>query len=116
MTLAQKTLLARSKAMGIMEKSDKASVMMPIVIPPVLSVTQQQHRFKHGIAIVALIQKQTSHSKTSPFFDSFSSQMEEALLVARESTSLSKDCSPMAATAAQTVGASLPHSPSNPRS
>ena len=49
MTLAQKTLLARSKAIGMTEKSDKANVMMPIVMPPVRSVTQQQQRLRHGI-------------------------------------------------------------------
>ena len=52
MTLAQKVLFARSKAMGMMEKSDKANVMMPMVMPPVRSVTQQQHRFRHGIVVV----------------------------------------------------------------
>jgi hypothetical protein len=49
MTLAQKTLLARSKAIGMTEKSDKANVMMPIVMPPVRSVTQQQQRLRQGI-------------------------------------------------------------------
>ena len=52
MTLAQKVLFARSKAMGMMEKSDKANVMMPMVMPPVRSVTQQQHRLRHGIVVV----------------------------------------------------------------
>jgi len=53
-TLAQKVLFARSNAMGMMEKSDKANVMMPMVMPPVRSVTQQQHRFRHGIVVVVV--------------------------------------------------------------
>ena len=50
MTLDQKTLLASSRAIGMTENRERANVMMPIVMPPVRSVTQQQHRFRHGMA------------------------------------------------------------------
>ena len=95
MTLAQKTLLASSRAIGMTEKRDRARVMMPMVMPPVRSVTQQQHRFRHGIAVVTRHTCSSRHEMTL-FVHSCKVQLGSSL-VARESTSLSKDCSPMAA-------------------
>ena len=56
--------------MGMMEKRERAKVMMPMVMPPVLSVTQQQHRFRHGIAyhsttsrnVTPVTEKKSQHS------------------------------------------------------
>ena len=42
-------LLFKERAMGTMEKTDKARVMTPIMSPPVLRLTQQQHLWKHGM-------------------------------------------------------------------
>jgi hypothetical protein len=36
-------------AIGIILKADKANVMMPMVMPPILRVTQQQHLLTHGM-------------------------------------------------------------------
>ena len=59
-----------SRTMGMMEKRERAKVMMPMVMPPVLSVTQQQHRFRHGIAyhsttsrnVTPVTEKKSQHS------------------------------------------------------
>ena len=42
-------LFVREMAMGTMEKTDMASVITPIISPPVRRVTQQQQRWKQGI-------------------------------------------------------------------
>ena len=42
-------LLTRERAMGTMEKMERARVMTPIMSPPVRRFTQQQQRLKHGM-------------------------------------------------------------------
>ena len=44
-------LLLRERAMGTMEKTERARVMTPIMRPPVLRLTQQQHLWKHGMMV-----------------------------------------------------------------
>jgi hypothetical protein len=44
-------LFTRERAMGTMEKMERARVITPIISPPVLRFTQQQHRLKHGILL-----------------------------------------------------------------
>ena len=44
-------LLLRERAMGTMEKTERARVMTPIMSPPVLRLTQQQHLWKHGMMV-----------------------------------------------------------------
>merc|ERR1711892_1453413 len=48
-TLDRYSLLFRERAMGTMEKTERARVMTPIMSPPVLRFTQQQHLWKHGM-------------------------------------------------------------------
>jgi hypothetical protein len=48
----RRDLLTRERDMGTMEKMERASVMTPIMSPPVRRFTQQQHRLKHGILIL----------------------------------------------------------------
>lgn len=53
--------------MGMILRADKASVIIPIVIPPSRKVTQQQHRFTHGILISAKDQLTAAMIRTENF-------------------------------------------------
>merc|ERR1719362_1042834 len=58
-TWAKKTLCTNEMAMGIILKTDKARVIIPMVMPPNRSVTQQQHLLTHGILTNFFRQKKT---------------------------------------------------------